>query len=43
MDYGLLNAIGITVMAAFGLWIFQYALKKYGAIQKKNDKDRRND
>lgn len=22
MDYGLLNALGITLMAAFGLWAF---------------------
>lgn len=27
-DFGLLNAIGITVMAAFGLWAFQKAYKK---------------
>ncbi len=26
MDYGILNAIGITLMAVFGLWAFQKGL-----------------
>lgn len=28
MDWGLLNALGITVMAFFGLWAFQKAYAK---------------
>lgn len=30
MDYGLLNGIGITLMAIFGLWAFYraYAMRK---------------
>lgn len=31
MDYGLLNAIGITILAAFGLWAFQRGMN----IEKK--------
>ena len=27
MYYGILNAIGITLMAVFGLWVFQKAHK----------------
>lgn len=32
MDWALLNALGITLMAAFGLWAFQWA---YGKHKKK--------
>jgi hypothetical protein len=33
MDYGLLNALGITIMAVFGLWAFCAAAKR---TRKKN-------
>lgn len=35
LDYGTLNAIGITILAAFGLWAFQYAVRK----QREKDKE----
>jgi hypothetical protein len=35
MDYGLLNALGIMVMAVFGLWAF------YAAASGKSDRKRR--
>lgn len=40
MDYELLNAIGITVMAAFGLWVFQKVHKDYTKINKEKSKNR---
>jgi hypothetical protein len=30
MDFGLLNGLGITLMAVFGLWAFYVAAKKSG-------------
>ncbi len=35
MDYGLLNTLGITLMALVGLWAFQYA---HARIHKDNSK-----
>jgi hypothetical protein len=38
MDYGLLNAIGITVMCVFGLWAFYVAGSKFGKTGRKGRK-----
>lgn len=35
LDYGTLNAIGITILAGFGLWAFQYAMRKQREKDKK--------
>jgi hypothetical protein len=37
MDYGLLNALGITVMAVLGLWAFYAASGKPGRKRRKPD------
>jgi hypothetical protein len=38
MDYGFWNALGITLMAVFGLWAFYAGGKKPGR-KKGGDKD----
>lgn len=35
MDWGLLNAIGITVMAALGLWLLQRECNSLGKKRQK--------
>jgi hypothetical protein len=39
MDYGLLNALGITLMAVFGLWAFYAASGKSGRKKKRKRDD----
>ena len=34
MDYGLLNALGMTIMAGFGLWALHYGLSKEKNVEK---------
>lgn len=38
MDYGLLNAIGMTAMALFGLWAIGASMRRHCV---KNDGDKR--
>ncbi|MCX4310372.1 MAG: hypothetical protein OSJ28_08780 [Desulfovibrio sp.] len=38
MEYDILNAVGIAVLAVFGLWAFQYGAKKQ---KQKDDAERR--
>lgn len=40
MDYLTLNALGITVMAVFGLWVFYHVARnaKKGDPQRKEDR-----
>ena len=37
MDYALLNTIGITVLALFGLWIFSRSVVEHPQDKKKQD------
>jgi hypothetical protein len=37
MDYGLLNALGITLAAVFGLWAFYVAARKSGRKKRRRD------
>ncbi|MDE5831969.1 MAG: hypothetical protein K2H64_03130 [Desulfovibrio sp.] len=41
MDYGLINALGMTVMAAFGLWALRYGLLKHARKDKNKDEPER--
>lgn len=35
MDYFLLNALAISAMAVFGIWVFQYGAKKQKEAERK--------
>ena len=37
MDYALLNALGITVLAAVALWVFVRAARKEQSRHKQDD------
>lgn len=41
MDWGLLNAIGITLMAVFGMWVFHRAHAGLKDHRRKPGEDRK--